>query len=603
MKRYNLMNDKFKDYGVSTIIAIDDIFNDINEEDKLEKFLPEVIDDLTGGQYDIFKDYTISEYINEFGEEDFIDKLKISLDQIEHYKCFQSDNIDFKKIGADYSQVERAINEINATDKSRKHLILLDRTLQNPVAGLGSDDVFVNILKLIHSKLREKNLLLLIYTDSHTPDALNSFEGTKGYILNILKSYENPAEQEDIAEQECIAEQLVLHFNYVKKTAELTEDFFENILKSQKANYISEYKNIFEESYSKLTERLWQLNQNQVLFYYDYINEGQHVDNIIYETFLTKFKQVYSDTFNEENNHKELINPIRRSMQQSIQSVQEKSTTLRFLKELDLGLTFNDRLRKVPGSTDISFGDVIKIGTKKYLIVSQDCDMTIRVDNNRKLSNFQLVEIEDMSKEVTEKLLSDKLKKLRHDANIDEPIVKEALKRYGLSQDSIDRVVNSQTPKSDLGTDQIGELILYEDFKVKTDKIHLLECIWLDTLLLKASDDGIYLSEKNISDSHEIRYATRNYLKIKFRELIDRIGKDSSQEVVDRIFKYIFNDIAIECEPIFSDTQEKEEAKLTGFILKNIERIGRLDRLDAMKIFKSIVEHEGRIPDIHTLLI
>ena len=476
-------------------------------------------------------------------------------------------------------------------------MILLDRTLQNPVPGLGSDDVFVNILKLIHSKLREKNLLLLIYTDSNTPDALNSFEGTKGYILNILKSYENPAEQEGIAEQ------LVLHFNYVKKTAELTEDFFENILKSQKANYISEYKNIFEESYSKLTERLWQLNQNQVLFYYDYINEGQHVDNIIYETFLTKFKQVYSDTFNEGNNHKELINPIRRSMQQSVQSVQKKSTTLRFLKELDLGLTFNDRLRKVPGSTDISFGDVIKIGTKKYLIVSQDCDMTIRVDNNRKLSNLQLVEIEDMSTEVTEKLLSDKLKKLRHDVNFDEPIVKEALKRYGLSQDSIDRVVNSQTPKSDLGTDQIGDLILYEDFKEKTDKIHLLECIWLDALLLKASDHGIILSEENILNSHEIRYATRNYLNNKFKTLIDRIGENSSQEVVDRIFKYIFNDIAIECEPIFSDTQETEKAKLIGFILKNIERIGRLDRLDAMKIFKSIVEHEGRIPDIHTLLI
>lgn len=290
-------------------------------------------------------------------------------------------------------------------------------------------------------------------------------------------------------------------------------------------------------------------------------------------------------------------------MQQSVQSVQKKSTTLRFLKELDLGLTFNDRLRKVPGSTDISFGDVIKIGTKKYLIVSQDCDMTIRVDNNRKLSNFQLVEIEDMSTEVTEKLLSDKLKKLRHDVNFDEPIVKEALKRYGLSQDSIDRVVNSQTPKSDLGTDQIGDLILYEDFKEKTDKIHLLECIWLDALLLKASDHGIILSEENILNSHEIRYATRNYLNNKFKTLIDRIGENSSQEVVDRIFKYIFNDIAIECEPIFSDTQETEKAKLIGFILKNIERIGRLDRLDAMKIFKSIVEHEGRIPDIHTLLI
>ncbi len=585
------MNDKFKDYGVSTIIAIDDIFNDINEEDKLENFLPEVIDGLTEGQYDIFKDYTISEYINEFGEKDFIDNLKNSLEQIEHYKCFQSDHIDFKKIGADYSQVERAINEINATDKSRKHLILLDRTLQNPVAGLGSDDVFVNILKLIHSKLREKNLLLLIYTDSDTPDALNSFESAKDYLKKL-------------GLDEDIAEQLVLHFNFVQKTEELTEDLFENILKSQKANYISEYKNIFENSYNKLTERLWQLNQNQVLFYYDYINEGQHVDSIIYETFLTKFKQVYSDTFNEDNNHKELINPIRRSMQKSVQSVQEKSKILRFLKELDLGLTFNDRLRKIPASTDISFGDVIKIGTKKYLIVSQDCDMTIRVDNNRKLSNFQLVEIEDMSEEVTEKLLSAKLKKLGKDVNTDDPIIKEALNRYGLSSDSIDRVVNRNTSKSNLESNQIGRLILHNDFKVKADfKIHLLECIWLDALLLKASDNGITLSEENILNSHEIRYATRNYINNKFKNLIDRIGENSSQEVIDRIFKYIFNDIAIECEPIFSDTHETEEAKLTGFILKNIERIGRLDRLDAMKIFKSIVEHEGRIPDIHTLLI
>lgn len=591
MKRYNLMSDKFKDYGVSTIIAIDDIFNDINEEDKLEKFLPEVIDDLTGGEYERFQDYTISEYITASGEEDFIDKLKSFLDQIEHYKCFQSDNIDFKKIGANYSQVERAINEIDASDKSRKHLILLDRTLQNPVAGLGNDDVFVDILKLIHSKLREKNLLLLIYTYSNTPEELSSFARAKKYLT-------------DLKLDEDIAEQLVLHFNYVKKTEELSSDFFDNILKSQKANYISEYKNIFENSYNKLTERLWHLNQNQVLFYYDYINEGQHVDSIIYETFLTKFKQVYSETFNEDNKHKELINPIRRSMQKSVQSVQEKSKILRFLKELDLGLTFNDRLRKIPASTDISFGDVIRIGAKKYLIVSQDCDMTIRVDNNRKLSNFQLVEIEDMSEKVTEKLLSAKLKDLGKDVNCDDSIVKEALKEYGLSPESIDRVVNRQTPKKDLGEDQINKLVLYNGFKETKDfKIYLMDCIWLDALLLKASDDGITLSEENILNSHEIRYATRNYINNKFKNLIDRIGENSSQEVIDRIFKYIFNDIAIECEPIFSDTQETEESKLTGFILKNIERIGRLDRLDAMKIFKSIVEHEGRIPDIHTLLI
>lgn len=583
------MSDKFKDYGVSTIIAIDDSFREIKDDDLLSDFDKETIDCLTNYFYDTFSEYTVKEYSEEI-DSDFKYKLSRKINTQDKYSCFKSTGIPFKAIVADFELIKGTIEDIDGTDKSRKHLILLDRTLQEDAGGAIIDNLFIDVLKFIHSKLREKNLLLLIYTDSTTPDKLKSFEGAKEYLRSL-------------GLDENVAEQLVLHFNYVQKTKELTEDFFDNILKSQKANYISEYKNIFEESYSKLTERLWQLNRNQVLFYYDYINEGQHVDSIIYETFLTKFKQVYSDTFNEENNHKELINPIRRSMQQSVQSVQKKSTTLRFLKELDLGLTFNDRLRKIPASTDISFGDVIKIGIKKYLIVSQDCDMTIRVNNNRKLSNFQLVEIEDMSTEVTEKLLSDKLKKLRQNVNIDEPIVKEALKRYGLSQDSIDRVVNSQTPKSDLGTDQIGDLILYENFKVKTDKIHLLECIWLDALLLKASDHGIILSEKNISDSHEIRNATKNYLSDKFKGLIDRIGENSSQEVVDRIFEYIFNDIAIECEPIFLDKKKTEEAKLAGFILKNIERIGRLDRLDAMKIFKSIVEHEGRIPDIHTLLI
>ncbi|VKZ40147.1 Uncharacterised protein [Streptococcus pneumoniae] len=584
------MSDKFKDYGVSTIIAIDDSFREIKDDDLLSDFDKETIDRLTNYFYDTFSGYTVKEYSEEI-DSDFKYKLSRKINTQDKYSCFKSTGIPFKAIVADFELIKGTIEDIDGTDKSRKHLILLDRTLQEDAGGAIIDNLFIDVLKFIHSKLREKNLLLLIYTDSTTPDKLKSFEGAKEYLRSL-------------GLDESVAEQLVLHFNYVQKTKELTEDFFDNILKSQKANYISEYKNIFEESYSKLTERLWQLNQNQVLFYYDYINEGQHVDNIIYETFLTKFKQVYSDTFNEDNNHKELINPIRRSMQKSVQSVQEKSKILRFLKEFDLGLTFNDRLRKIPASTDISFGDVIKIGTKKYLIVSQDCDMTIRVDNNRKLSNFQLVEIEDMSEEVTEKLLSAKLKKLGSDVNIDDPIVKEALERYGLSQDSIDRVVNRQTSKSSLESNQIGNLILHNDFKVKADfKIHLLECIWLDALLLKASDHGIILSEENILNSHEIRYATRNYLNDKFKTLIDIIGENSSQEVVDRIFKYIFNDIAIECEPIFSDTQETEESKLTGFILKNIERIGRLDRLDAMKIFKSIVEHEGRIPDIHTLLI
>ena len=573
------MSDKFKDYGVSTIIAIDDIFNDINEEDKLEKFLPEVIDILTGGEYERFQDYTILEYIDELGEDDFIEKLKSSLDQIEHYKCFQSDNIDFKKIGADYSQVEKAIDEIDATDKSRKHLILLDRTLQNPVIGLGNNDVFVDILKLIHSKLREKNLLLLIYTDSNTPEELNSFAGAKKYLTD-LKLDKN------------IAEQLVLHFNYVKKTEELSVDFFDNILKSQKANYISEYKNIFEESYSKLTERLWQLNQNQVLFYYDYINEGQHVDSIIYETFLTKFKQVYSDTFNKENNHKELINPIRRSMQHHLPSLSSSQIDVyRNLKEFEMNLNGQNNLLKVPESSDISFGDVIKISDKYYMIMSQDCDITIRNNKKRKLFSVQMVEIKEQSEEISEQYLYDKYRKLlRKDG------FATGLNKLGISNDTLDNVIQAKNDE-ELCSEQINELYINSGFKAFPKNIISINGFWLDCLTLRKNvDKEVEFTSSNLNTSHEVRYATLNYLRKCLNCLLDKL-KNTDKDTVDQIVKFSLSNLNIEIESEFDNSE------LIGFKLKNITRIGRLDRLDAMIILKSVLEDSSRIPEIHNLLL
>ena len=80
--------------------------------------------------------------------------------------------------------------------------------------------------------------------------------------------------------------------------------------------------------------------------------------------------------------------------------------------------------------------------------------------------------------------------------------------------------------------------------------------------------------------------------------MITRIGEESSKEIVEKIIKFTFDELPIECEPIFSDDQ-----KLIGFKLKNIQRIGRLDLLDAMKILKNIVEHESRIPITQILSI
>ena len=579
MKRYNLMSDKFKDYGVSTIIAIDDDFCEIKDDDLLSNFPVEKIDTLTNGCYDKYSDYTVEQYSEEVEDSDFKHKLSNELNLQDKYACFRSTGITFKAISANFEQIKETIEDIDGTDKSRKHLILLDRTLQDDAGGAIIDNLFIKVLKFIHSQLREKNLLLLIYSNETTPEELDSFEGAKGYLRNL-------------GLDESVAEQLVLHFNFVSKTEELTEDFFDNILKSQKANYISEYKNIFEKSYSKLTERLWQLNQNQVLFYYDYINEGQHVDSIIYETFLTKFKQVYSDTFNEDNNHKELINPIRRSMQHHLESVSQSQIKLyRKLKEFEMSLNNQNIFLEIPKSSDISFGDVIRINDKYYMIMSQDCDMTIRNDGKRRLSSIQLVEIRKQTEKVSEQYLFNNYRKMLKKCEF-----VAGLNKLGISNEILHKLGQSRTSE-DLSSEQIGNLYSNNGFEATTNKIISIEDFWLDCLTLrKNSNSEFEFTSFNLETSHEIRLATLKYLQSCLEFLLNKLANTNS-DVVNKIIKFSLLNSEIDVESIFVNS------KLIGFKLKNIERIGRLDRLDAMIILNSVLEYNSRIPKIHNLLL
>lgn len=578
MKRYKLMSDKFKDYGVSTIIAIDDIFREVEDGAFLSDFHHEIIEELTDYRFDMFSNYTVKEYSDE-EDSDFKDKLSIEINTRDKYSCFKSTGIPFKAIVADFELIKKTIEDIDGTDKSRKHLILLDRTLQEDVAGVKNETLFVNVLKFIHSKLREKNLLLLIYSNDGTPKELNSFEGAKEYLKNLGLN-------------ENIAEQLVLHFNYVQKTEELSNDFFDNILKSQKANYISEYKNIFEESYSKLTERLWQLNQNQVLFYYDYINEGQHVDNIIYETFLTKFKQVYSDTFNEVNNHKELINPIRRSMQHHLLSLTNSQIEVyRKLKEFEMELNNQNNLLKVSGSSDISFGDVIQIGDKFYMIMSQDCDITLRKGGKRKLSSIQLVEIKKQTEEITEQFLYSKYSDMLRREEF-----ATGLNKLGISDKTLDNVRKAKND-DELCSEQINGLHINCGFKAFPKNIISINSFWLDCLTLRKNvDKEVEFTSSNLNTSHEVRYATLNYLRKCLNCLLDKL-QNTDKDTVDQIVKFSLSNSKIDIESKFDDSN------LIGFKLKNITRIGRLDRLDAMIILKNVLEDSSRIPEIHNLLL
>lgn len=580
------MNFKFEDYGISTIIAIDDDFNEIDANKLLSDFHEDILDRLLDGEYEVYKDASINDYIKATGNKNFIEELRKEMNESNAFSWTNSisENIKIEKIGVNnLEKLKERLESIDSNDKSRKHLIILDRKLENDIAGVARDKLFKEILKIIQPQISEKNLLLLIYTNEPKPEELKSFEGVKGYLEKL-----------DLGKFE--SEEMALHFNYVKKSQDLSDDFFENVLKSQKANYIKKYNEIFDSSYYKLIERLWELNQNQTLFFYDYLNEGKHADDVMYDIFLAKFNKEYSDEFSKQEMHNAFINPIRRSMQNCVQpNISKKTAIYRTLKELDMGIHFNNRIIKVPDSTDISFGDIIKINEKRYIVLSQDCDTIIRNDCTRKIRYFHLVEIKTEIEKITEKMLSKFFKKIKDNSN--DNIVKDTLKKYGLDDAVIEKVTDKNYKIKDLSDDQINGLKYTSQIKIINKTVIPIKCIWLDLLVLRNYDEGKILSEKNIEDSHEIRYAVKKYIETELKELIERIGENTDTEVVKKILEFEFDGLSINCEPQYS------EEKLIGFKIENVERVGRLDRLNAMSILKNVVENESRIPDIHTLLI
>ena len=154
------MEYRFKDFGISTIFIIDDSFNKIDRSNCLSDFPSDIIDELTN-DYDRYRDYTIREYIEETGSNDFEKKLNDRMHETINLEMFKEDGVDLQLIGVeDIEYVKDKLNKINANDKSRKNLIILDRKLEEDINGVAIDEKFKDILKTIQSLIEVKNLLL-----------------------------------------------------------------------------------------------------------------------------------------------------------------------------------------------------------------------------------------------------------------------------------------------------------------------------------------------------------------------------------------------------------------------------------------------------------
>lgn len=256
-----------------------------------------------------------------------------------------------------------------------------------------------------------------------------------------------------------------------------------------------------------------------------------------------------------------------------------------------MALNNQNNFLEIPKSSDISFGDVIRINDKYYMVMSQDCDMTIRNDGKRRLSSIQLVEISKQTEKVSEQYLFNNYKNMLRKCEFI-----EVLNKLGISNEILHKLEESRTSES-LSSEQIGNLYSNNGFEATTKKIISIEDFWLDCLTLRKNENSEFeFTSSNLEISHEIRRATLKYLQSRLEFLLNKL-KNTNSDVVDKIINFTLLNSEIDVESMFVNSE------LIGFKLKNIERIGRLDRLDAMIILNSVLEYNSRIPKIHNLLL
>ena len=591
------MTTSLKEYGISRIIAIDDIFDNLIQENwkyedlEVHKELLDKLQELDDFQalIDFLKgsDNNINAYIKKNPSFNF-DALKNEQlgSDYEPYKILKevSQVDDYHELGLDEEKIKSCLSQSPNTGK--KTLVVLDKDLE----ASPTTSKLKSILNIISGKLSEQNLLLVMYSNS--PEVLNSYdevikylEGRIGLEVDICKS-------------------LALHFNFIDKADDnILNRFIENLIKSQKASYISAYESIFTSAYDKLKQKIWELNKNQSLFYYDYLTEGQHVDDIIFSTFIDKIEQMHMKKFDDDESYLKFINPIRKSTQKYLKVSSKTIKQYRFIKELTYNFN-QDKIKCIPyRSSDITFGDIICVEKDHdekqfYMVVSQDCDITVRNNERRKSQFFQLIPVEQKNIKLTEKYIYKKLCDMKFKGNDLENVdIKTVFDNFNIGEDVINNLVtafkeNKDEENNDLdGERMINELSFNNYIGKKKEGIYSLSCIWLDCLTLRKQNGMHVLSDGAIETSYEIRESLKKCIKTEFQDLLAKFEGPKTPEEINKFLKYS------ELHSLFGiEAESKLESEKLSIILKNISRVERLPFLEAKKIYHDILENQTRIP-------
>ena len=377
------------------IIVIDD---DICPNDKEKvKFtdLPENIIKLVADKLELvedeYKEFSLSVIDEKF------ESLGKKLDDFIKYnipKEFEEANlIKYHPFDISKGTIADRVKESGA----KRNFIILDKFLEkNEKMGL---------LKQCLSELSEiisEFYIGIVFYSSH-PNSIKSLEEAKTFLNSIGLTKEQ-------------IEKLSMYVNFVDKSSTNKLMCFETAFrKSQNYNLISLYSESYSQTIQELKEKIWDINNNEALIHYDYLMEGMQLDDIFYEIYQSRFNKIYNEKCFAK--YEEYINPVRKAIQiyESDKSfdreeIRKRIFISRSVKELNNLLKQETYLYKCKKSDDIKFGDILKLNDFYYMVVTQDCDLSIRLLGGRKSNYITLIKIDYSNEKFTNDSIAKKLK-------------------------------------------------------------------------------------------------------------------------------------------------------------------------------------------------
>lgn len=618
----------FTELNLNNIIAIDDDF--INKTLSIKNIPQVTFQELLTILGEEFQELSeaIEDNLQEESEKNLEDIINENMENInnidqlnallEEFFRGKSSNYDFfYELSKEGIKLETFHpSQVNTSDFLKEKLMegypslfVIDRYLGENLED--SKQELRRILQTISEIAEEKdNFYLFIYTSE--VKHLESYEE----LLNFLTI--------ELSLATDVAEKIALHINFVDKGSMFkTSDINLVLRKSQKANFINAFKTTQEITMRNLSKKIWEINSNELLIHYNYLSEGQHIDEILYDIYIQNYHQNFEK---EKQNHE--VSSLRKTLHGYIElekhgKIKSYTSQSRIIKELNKLFKKKSDSIEFHSSDDVSFGDVIKINNNFYMVCTQQCDLVIRVNGLRKNSEISLLPLSKMAKTITTSELQKSIIKKILELELSElnDAEKQKLKQEIFSELSTSKELEyifedeefKNTLVSTLGqTDRViksnvANYTLHESYTWNKQDIIKVPAWLLDFLLLPFEATRINVSKEIIENYSEVRYSTKIALLRTFEELVEdvvekrkifretltslKVTQDMKETIeshlLDLTMRNYLPDLKIE---FILDGLNVKEIRLHG-----VRRIERLELNKALELFDQYISNSTRI--------